>query len=60
MEQARVEGHRTARREPLWVFSRRERPFDELAAKVGVFWTEDGFPLKAHLDFLKPRCVVVG
>jgi len=37
----------------LWVFDRRERPFDELAAEVSVFWTEDGVPLKARLDFLE-------
>jgi len=36
-----------------------ERVFDELAAEVSVFWTEDVVSLKARLDFLKPRCVVV-
>jgi hypothetical protein len=26
----------------MWVFDRCERLFDELAAEVSVFWTEDG------------------
>jgi len=43
----------------LWVFDRRERRFDELAAEVSVLVTVDGVSLKAHLDFFKPRCVVV-
>ena len=35
-----------------------ERLFDKPAA-VSVSWTEDVVSLKARLDFLKPRCVLV-
>jgi hypothetical protein len=34
----------------LWVFDRRERLFEELAAEVSVLWTVDGVSLKARLD----------
>ena len=37
----------------LWVFDRRERLFEELAAEVSVLWTVDGVSLKARLDYFE-------
>jgi hypothetical protein len=34
------------------------RAFTGGVPEVSVFWEEDGVPLKARLDYLKPRCVI--
>jgi hypothetical protein len=34
------------------------RAFTGGVAEVSVFWEEDGVPLKARLDYLKPRCII--
>lgn len=34
------------------------RAFTGGVPEVSVFWEEDGVPLKARLDYLKPRCII--
>ena len=34
------------------------RAFEGGVAEVSVFWVEDGVPLKARFDYLKPRAII--